>query len=157
MFCVVEREENRQKQMITEIYKFWVFWSKNGRFVTHICFPKKRPWNTYFYSVCRSTQRHLANVSFFLLLRRTSRNPYFCSVFGTSGSGIVEKSTFLKTSKNQGQKKKVQYRHICLRFLGSRNPYFCSVFEASKKWGSIKLSWSDENGVQLRTRKHIYI
>ena len=39
--------------MITEIYKFWVFWSKNGRFVTHICFPKKkeRPWNPYFYSV----------------------------------------------------------------------------------------------------------
>ena len=27
------------------------FWSKNGRFVTHICFPKKRPWNPYFYCV----------------------------------------------------------------------------------------------------------
>ena len=37
--------------MITEIYEFWFFWSKNGRFVTHICFPKKRPWNPYFYSV----------------------------------------------------------------------------------------------------------
>ena len=43
VFFVFEREENRQKKMITEIYKFWVFWSKNGRFVTHICFPKKSP------------------------------------------------------------------------------------------------------------------
>ena len=48
MFCVVEREENRQKKMITEIYKFWVFWSKNGRFVTHICFPKKGPETPIF-------------------------------------------------------------------------------------------------------------
>ena len=41
--------------MITEIYKFWVFWSKNGRFVTHICFPKKKgPETTIFivFSVC---------------------------------------------------------------------------------------------------------
>ena len=30
---------------------FGFFWSKNCRFVTHICFPKKRPWNPYFYSV----------------------------------------------------------------------------------------------------------
>ena len=37
--------------MITEIYEFWFFWSKNGRFVTHICFPKKRAWNPYFYRV----------------------------------------------------------------------------------------------------------
>ena len=37
--------------MITGIYEFGIFWSKNGRFVTHICFSKKRPWNPYFYSV----------------------------------------------------------------------------------------------------------
>ena len=37
--------------MITEIYKFWVFWSKNGRFVTHICFPKKKALKPLFYSV----------------------------------------------------------------------------------------------------------
>ena len=28
--------------MITGIYEFRFFWSKNGRFVTHMCFPKKR-------------------------------------------------------------------------------------------------------------------
>ena len=28
--------------MITEIYKFWVFWSKNGRFVTHNSLSKKK-------------------------------------------------------------------------------------------------------------------
>ena len=37
--------------MITGIYEFGIFWSKNGRFVTHICFSKNRPWNPYFYSV----------------------------------------------------------------------------------------------------------
>ena len=37
--------------MITGIYKFWFFWSKIGRFVTHNCFPKKKTWNPYFYSV----------------------------------------------------------------------------------------------------------
>ena len=36
--------------MIAEIYKFWFFWSKNGRFVTHICFPKKG-LKPLFYSV----------------------------------------------------------------------------------------------------------
>ena len=34
--------------MITEIYEFWFFWSKNGRFVTHICFPKKGPETPIF-------------------------------------------------------------------------------------------------------------
>ena len=68
------------------------------------------------------------------------RNPYFYSVFGTSPSAIVEKCTYLKTSKNQGQKNKLSFRHICLAFFGSRNPYFCSVFEAPQRWGSIKLS-----------------
>ena len=41
VFCVVDREENKQKKMITGIYEFGFFWSKNGRFVTHISFPKK--------------------------------------------------------------------------------------------------------------------
>ena len=40
VFFVVEREENRQK-MITGISGFWFFWSKNGRFVTHVFFQKK--------------------------------------------------------------------------------------------------------------------
>ena len=40
-FFVVERR--KQEKMITEIYEFWFFWSKNGRFVTHNCFSKKRP------------------------------------------------------------------------------------------------------------------
>ena len=37
--------------MITGIYEFGFFWSKNGRFVTHNFFPKKIGWNPYFYSV----------------------------------------------------------------------------------------------------------
>ena len=85
-------------------------------------------------ALCRSTQRPLANVSFFLRLRVTSRNLYFCSVFGTSQSGIVEKCTFLKTSKNQGQKKKVHYQHICLSFFGPETPIFI-VFSMPQKSG----------------------
>ena len=34
--------------MIIDIYEFWFFWSKNGRFVTHICSPKKRPETPIF-------------------------------------------------------------------------------------------------------------
>ena len=38
--------------MISVISGFGFFWSKNGRFVTHICFSKKQTcWNPYFYSV----------------------------------------------------------------------------------------------------------
>ena len=37
--------------MITEIYKFWVFWSKNGRFVTHNCFSKKKGPETPIFIV----------------------------------------------------------------------------------------------------------
>ena len=37
--------------MITEIYEFWFFWSKNGRFVTHICFPKKKGPETPIFIV----------------------------------------------------------------------------------------------------------
>ena len=29
-------------------YEFWLFWSKNGRFVTHICFQKKGPETPIF-------------------------------------------------------------------------------------------------------------
>ena len=68
-----------------------------------------------------------------------------------------QKCTFLKKSKNQGQKKKVQFRHIWACFREARNPYFCSVLKAPKKGGSIKLFQSDGQGVQLRTRQHIYI
>ena len=95
--------------------------------------------------------------NFLLILRTASRNPYFYSVFGKSRSSFVKNTLFLKTSKNQGQKKKVRFRHICAFFGGPRNPYFCSVSKAPKRGGSIKLSWSDAGGVQLRTRKHIYI
>ena len=94
----------------------------------------------FFAKISRFVEAHrdISQMSRFPSFTPESPNPYFCSVFGTSRSGIVEKCTFLKTSKNQGQKKKLHYRHICHHFLG--NPYFCSVFEASKKWGSIKLS-----------------
>ena len=37
--------------MITAIYKFWVFWSKNGRFVTHNCFSKKKGPETPIFLV----------------------------------------------------------------------------------------------------------
>ena len=51
-FCCCKRRKKSAKKMITEIYEFWFFWSKNGRFVTHICFPKKSfAWNPYFYCV----------------------------------------------------------------------------------------------------------
>ena len=36
--------------MITEISGFGIFLSKNGRFVTHICFSKVPCWNPNFYS-----------------------------------------------------------------------------------------------------------
>ena len=41
-FVLLKEKKTGKTKMITEIYKFWVFWSKNGRFVTHICFPKKK-------------------------------------------------------------------------------------------------------------------
>ena len=42
-FLFLKEKKIGQKKMITGIYKFWVFWSKNGRFVTHNWFSKKRP------------------------------------------------------------------------------------------------------------------
>ena len=38
---VIEREENKQKKMITGIYEFRFFGSKNGRFVTQ-CFLQQK-------------------------------------------------------------------------------------------------------------------
>ena len=52
MFSVVEREENRQKKMITGIYEFRFFGSKNGRFVTHMFFfQKKKVFETSIFIV----------------------------------------------------------------------------------------------------------
>ena len=51
MFVVFEREENRQKKMITEICKFWVFGPKMAVLWRTTAFQKKRPWSPYFYSV----------------------------------------------------------------------------------------------------------
>ena len=68
-----------------------------------------------------------------------------------------QKCTFLKKSKNQGQNKKMQFRHIWSCFREARNPYFYSVLMAPKKGGSIKLFLGDGQGVQLSTRQHIYI
>ena len=48
VFFVVEREENRQKQMTTGISGFGFFWSKNGRFVTHMFSSKKVCWTLIF-------------------------------------------------------------------------------------------------------------
>ena len=45
------KKKKGKKKMITGIYEFGFFWSKNGRFVTHNFFPKKIAWNPYFYSV----------------------------------------------------------------------------------------------------------
>ena len=40
VFCCWERRK-QAKKMITGIYEIKFFWSNNGRFVTHMCFPKK--------------------------------------------------------------------------------------------------------------------
>ena len=45
------KKKKGKKKMITGIYEFGFFWSKNGRFVTHNFFPKKIAWKPYFYSV----------------------------------------------------------------------------------------------------------
>ena len=37
--------------MITGIYEFGVFWSRNGRFVTHMLFPKKKVAETPIFIV----------------------------------------------------------------------------------------------------------
>ena len=45
------KEKKARKKMITGIYEFGFFLSKNGRFVTHNFCPKKIGWHPYFYSV----------------------------------------------------------------------------------------------------------
>ena len=42
------QEKKKAKKMITEIYEFCFFWSKNGRFVTQNCFSKKGPETPIF-------------------------------------------------------------------------------------------------------------
>ena len=52
---VLLKEKKTGKKMITGIYEFGFFWSKNGRFVTHNCFSKKKnPETTIFivFFVC---------------------------------------------------------------------------------------------------------
>ena len=48
VFFVFEKEKKARKQMITGIYKFGFFWSKNGRFVTHNFFPKQNSLKPLF-------------------------------------------------------------------------------------------------------------
>ena len=42
--------------MITGIYEFRFFWSKNGRFVRHMCFPKKKFAETPIFIVFLGTR-----------------------------------------------------------------------------------------------------
>ena len=89
-------------------------------------------------ALCRSTQRPLANVTFSFFNASCLRNPYFCSVFSSSRSAIVQKCTFLKTSKNQGQKNKCSLRKICRSFVGPETPVFV-VFSRPQK-GRVQLN-----------------
>ena len=70
----------------------------------------------------------------FPLLARDVPRPLFCSVFGTSQSGIVEKCTFLKTFKNQGQKQNCIFDIFALVFWGPETPIFI-VFSRPQKGG----------------------
>ena len=45
------KEKKTGKKMITGIYEFGFFWSKSGRFVTHICFPTKKGLKPLFFIV----------------------------------------------------------------------------------------------------------
>ena len=47
---VVEREEKKAKKDNWNFW-FWVFWSKNGRFVTHNRFSKNRSLKPQFHSI----------------------------------------------------------------------------------------------------------
>ena len=51
MFFVFEREKKAREKMITGIYEFGFFLSKNGRFVTHNFFPKKKQAETPIFIV----------------------------------------------------------------------------------------------------------
>ena len=105
----------------------------------------------------RSTQRRLGKNLVFYTFTPDIPKPLFLKCFRDVTKRHRKKCAFLKTSKKQGQKKKVHFRHIWAHFRKPRNPYFYSVWKAYKNWGSIKLSWNDGNVVQIRSRKHIYI
>ena len=66
------------------------------------------------------------------------RNLYFYSVFGTSPDATAEKGTFPKPPKNQGQKKKLNFQHLC-PFLGGHEAPMFVVFERPPK-GWVQLS-----------------
>ena len=51
VLCCLKRRKQAKKNDNWNFNEFGFFWSKNGRFVTHKCFSKKRPWNHYFYCV----------------------------------------------------------------------------------------------------------
>ena len=72
----------------------------------------------------RSTQRRLGKISFFVLLRPTSRNPYFYSVFDTSQSGILKNALFWKPLKNRDRKKKCIFDIFEHNFAGHETPIF---------------------------------
>ena len=77
--------------------------------------------------------RDLSQISRFSFFSASClRNPYFYSVFWTSRSAIVKKCTFLKTSKNQGQRNKCSFRKICRSFGGPETPVFV-VFSRPQK------------------------
>ena len=50
-FVLLKEKKTGKKKMITGIYEFGFFWSKNGRFVTHICFSKKKAPETPIFIV----------------------------------------------------------------------------------------------------------
>ena len=72
----------------------------------------------------RSTQRTFGKVPFFLILRTTSRNPYFCSVFGTSRSDIVKNAFFWKPLKTRDRKKKSAFSTYLSAFSRATKPLF---------------------------------
>ena len=78
--------------------------------------------------------------------------PLFYSVFGAMPKLTSKKANFFaKWRKTLHRQKKTTYLRTRLRL---RKHCFCSGFVWPRKWGSIKVSWSALNGVQLSTRKH---
>ena len=72
--------------------------------------------------------------TFFILLRLTSRNPYFYSVFDTSQSSIVKNALFWKPLKNRDRKKKCIFDIFERIFAGHETPIFI-VFGRPPKSG----------------------
>ena len=95
-FVVVEREENRQKtQLITGISGFGFFWSRNGRFVTHMLFSKKSAETPNNYKVFV----HLSFL-FFSFLSSLSFQipfPYLCFLFVFNINVFLKKKQVQKT------------------------------------------------------------